>query len=192
MNLPNRLTIARLFLTVFFVAAISAEFPYHGTAALALFVLASITDYLDGQIARRYAMVTDFGKLMDPLVDKIMTAAAFVCLVPLGAIPAWVAIIVISREFMITGLRLLAVTKGKLLAADTWGKHKTAWQIVTVIFFLSLMAYRELAQPPAAIVEDWKALWTYGGWLVSGIAVSLTVYSGLGYLWKHRAMLETQ
>lgn len=190
MNLPNRLTIARLFLTVFFVVALSTDFRYHGVVSLVLFGLASITDYLDGEIARRYGMVTDFGKLMDPLVDKIMTAAAFVCLVPLGAFPAWVAVIVISREFMITALRLLAVTKGQLLAADTWGKHKTVWQILTVVFFLALIAYKELT--PGAASDHWGDLWQYGGWMVCGIAVILTLYSGLSYLWKHRAMLETR
>lgn len=192
MNLPNQLTVARLCLTVLFVIAVSANFRYHGTLALGLFGLASITDYLDGQIARRYGMVTDFGKLMDPLVDKIMTAAAFVCLVPLGAFPAWVAVIVISREFMITGLRLLAVSNGQLLAADTWGKHKTAWQILTVVFFLSLIAYNEVARGfgSTATVGRWGTLWVYGGWMVCGVAVTLTLYSGLGYIWKHRAMLD--
>ena len=118
MNLPNQLTVGRLFLTMFFVVALGVRFPYHCTVALVLFVIAGITDFVDGEIARRYEMVTDFGKLMDPLIDKVMTAAAFVSLVPLGAIPAWVAIVVISREFLITGLRLLAVSKGKLLSAD--------------------------------------------------------------------------
>ena len=192
MNLPNRLTVARLCLTVLFVIALSADFRYHGTAALVVFGLASITDYLDGEIARRYGMVTDFGKLMDPLVDKIMTAAAFVCLAPLGAFPAWVAVIVISREFIITALRLLAVSKGQLLAADTWGKHKTAWQILTVVFFLSLISYRELIPGAATegLVGRWSTLWIYGGWSVGGVAVILTLYSGLAYLWKYRAMLE--
>ena len=105
--------------------------------------MAAFTDYVDGEIARRYALITDFGKLMDPLVDKIMTTGAFVCLVPLKAIPAWAAIIVIIREFLITGLRLLAISKGRVLAADRIGKHKTSWQIATVVFFLVLFAYRE-------------------------------------------------
>ncbi len=127
-----------------FVAVLSTEFPFHQSVALAVFVLASITDYVDGELARRYALITNFGKLMDPLVDKIMTAAAFVCLVPLKAIPAWVAVVVITREFLITGLRLLAVSKGRILAADPIGKHKTSWQIATIIFFLTLGAYQEV------------------------------------------------
>jgi CDP-diacylglycerol--glycerol-3-phosphate 3-phosphatidyltransferase len=192
MNLPNRLTVSRLFLTVLFVAVLSTQFPFHLTLALIFFLAAAITDYVDGEIARRYALITDFGKLMDPLVDKIMTAAAFVCLVPLKAIPAWVAVIVISREFLITGLRLLAVSKGRVLAADTIGKHKTSWQIATVLFFLSLLAYGELlgrlgSAEPGAL---WQHLWSYGGWTVSSIAVGLTLYSGADYLWKHRSMLQ--
>ena len=191
MNLPNRLTVGRLFLTVLFVGVLSVNFPYHHTLALILFLLAAATDYIDGEIARRYALVTDFGKLMDPLVDKIMTTAAFVCLVPLKAIPAWVAITVITREFLITGLRLLAVSKGQVLAADRIGKHKTSWQIATVIFFLGLLTVQEL-RGEAAIgnVGPTSKLWSYGGWTVSGVAVVLTIYSGLDYLWRHRAMLD--
>lgn len=192
MNLPNRLTVGRLILTVLFVGVLSVNFPYHYTLALILFVLAATTDYFDGEIARRYALVTDFGKLMDPLVDKIMTAAAFVCLVPLKAIPAWVAIIVISREFLITGLRLLAVSQGRILPADRIGKHKTSWQIATVIFFLGLLTIQELMMPNTqSSVGPGSPLWSYGGWTVSSIAVGLTLYSGLDYLWKHRAMLNT-
>ena len=192
MNLPNRLTVSRLFLTVIFVGVVSASFPYHHTLALIIFLLAAITDYIDGEIARRYSMITDFGKLMDPLVDKIMTAAAFVCLVPLKAVPAWVAIIVISREFLITGLRLLAISKGRVLAADRIGKHKTSWQIATIIFFLALLAYQEFVGGRRLVEPGEVAphLWVYGGWVVSGVAVGLTVYSGLDYLWKHRAMLN--
>ena len=194
MNLPNRLTVARLGLTALFVVALSVEFRYHYTVALVFFILAAATDYLDGEIARRYALITSFGKLMDPLADKIMTAAAFVCLVPLHAIPAWAVIIVIVREFLITGLRLLAVSKGSVLAADPIGKHKTFWQIATVIFFLCLLAYGEFTGRPDGVAHHgstWEALWLYGGWTVSGIAVALTLYSGFDYLWRHRAMLET-
>ena len=175
------------------MAALSTSFHYQYTLSLGLFVLAAATDYIDGEIARRYSLVTDFGKLMDPLVDKIMTTAAFVCLVPLRAIPAWVAIVVITREFLITGLRLLAVSQGRILAADPIGKHKTSWQIATVVFFLGLLTLQEwhIARIGGAVVPGSK-LWSYGGWAVSGIAVLLTVYSGLDYLWRHRAMLKME
>ena len=193
MNLPNRLTVGRFFLTIVFVVVVSVRFPYHFAVALGIFGLAALTDYVDGELARRWAMITDFGKLMDPLVDKIMTAAAFVCLVPLGAIPAWAAIVVISREFLITGLRLLAISKGRVLAADPIGKHKTSWQIITVVFFLVLFAYREWREQRGGTVDGWWGeLMDYGGWAVIVIAVGLTLYSGVDYLWRHRAMLETE
>jgi CDP-diacylglycerol--glycerol-3-phosphate 3-phosphatidyltransferase len=194
MNLPNRLTIGRLFLTMFFVVALGTRFPFHYTVAFVLFVLAGITDYVDGEIARRYALVTDFGKLMDPLIDKVMTAAAFVSLVPLGAIPAWVAIAVISREFLVTGLRLLAVSKNRVLAADPIGKHKTVWQFATVIFFLILLAVGEFhgSWTTPAAVAYLHNLWVYVGFGVSTVAVVLTVYSGVDYFWRHRALLEME
>ncbi|HEY5035721.1 MAG TPA: CDP-alcohol phosphatidyltransferase family protein, partial [Chthoniobacterales bacterium] len=107
MNWANRLTLGRLALTILFVFALNSHWAFGRTAALVLFVLAGISDYLDGEIARRYGIVTKFGKLMDPLVDKVMMAAAFICLVPIGAVPAWVATIVVARDFLITGLRLL-------------------------------------------------------------------------------------
>ena len=193
MNLPNKLTVGRFFLTVLFVATVSVDFPYHFAVALVLFAVAAITDYVDGEIARRYALITDFGKLMDPLVDKIMTTGAFVCLVPLKAIPAWAAIVVIIREFLITGLRLLAVSKGRVLAADPIGKHKTSWQIATVVFFLVLLAYKEWQERYGNVPGEWWGhLWWYGGLIVSGIAIGLTLYSGIDYLWRHRSMLETE
>ena len=161
MNWANRLTVARFFLTIAFVAALSCAVPLHYTFALALFIVAGITDYVDGEIARRFSMVTDFGKLMDPLIDKIMMASAFICLVPIGAVPAWAVVIIISREFLITGLRLLALAKGRVLAAEGLGKHKTGWQIAAVIYFLTLLAIAEWWQRPAAA---WMAgAWKYGG-----------------------------
>ena len=108
MNLANRLTLSRLVLTVLFVVALSSPWRYAHTTALITFLVAGVTDFFDGEIARRYQTVTNFGKLMDPLVDKIMIAAAFISLVPLRAIPAWAATIVVGREFLVTGLRLMA------------------------------------------------------------------------------------
>ena len=144
MNWANRLTVSRLGLTILFVLALNSDWRFRYTIALLLFVVAGVTDYFDGEIARRYQFVTNFGKLMDPLVDKIMIAAAFISLVSLAAIPAWAAIIVVARDFLITGLRLLASSMGNILPAERLGKHKTSWQIATVVFFLVLLAIREL------------------------------------------------
>lgn len=191
MNLPNQLTVGRFFLTLLFVAALSSSWTWAYTTGLLLFSLASLTDYADGEIARRYNLVTDFGKLMDPLVDKIMMAAAFICLVPLQAFPPWVAIIIISREFLITGLRMLAASKGVLLPAEKLGKHKTIWQIITVLYFLLLLSMAEVERTGLFDVSAWWApAWHWGGTALIALATALTLYSGLGYLWKNRHLIE--
>jgi len=187
-NLPNRLTIARFFLTLGFVISLSTDWRFGHTVALILFILGGVSDYADGHIARRYGLITDFGKLMDPLVDKIMIAGAFICLVPVGAIPAWVVVVIISREFLITGLRLLAASKGMVLPAEALGKHKTGWQIATVIFFLGIFAIREFPGfPIPPLVEQF--LYLYGGNGLIAVTLALTLYSGIGYLWKNRILL---
>src|ERR1700751_4244957 len=144
MHLPNQLTLARLVVTLPFVAALTVDWRGTKTFALCLFLLASLTDYADGIIARRYNLVTVFGQLMDPLVDKVMTISAFICLVALDDIPAWVVIIIVSREFLVTGLRLIAASRGRTLPAEKLGKHKTVWQIATILFFLALRSIQEV------------------------------------------------
>lgn len=188
MNWANRLTISRLVLTILFVAALNSSWGYGCTAALIIFLLAGITDYFDGEIARRYGSVTNFGKLMDPLVDKIMMAAAFISLVPLGAIPAWAATTVVARDFLITGLRLMASARGQILPAERLGKHKTSWQIVTVVFFLVLLSARELKYAESE-GSWWFRAWNQGGPILVWIAVGFTVYSGLRYAWRHRDVI---
>ena len=191
MNLPNRLTAARFILTFVFVATLSMEWRFARTTGLVIFIIAGITDYFDGAIARKRNLVTDFGKLMDPLADKIMMAAAFILLVPLEAFPAWVAIVIISREFAITGLRLLAANKGIVLPSERMGKHKTLWQIVTVCFFLLLLSIKEFASV-GLVREDtwWSRAWHLGGGFLIGLALILTLYSGVGYLWKNRDLFS--
>jgi CDP-diacylglycerol--glycerol-3-phosphate 3-phosphatidyltransferase len=188
MNWANRLTVSRLVMTILFVATLNCEWQYARTAALIIFILAGVTDFFDGEIARRYGEVTNFGKLMDPLVDKIMMAAAFISLVPLGAIPAWAATTVVARDFLITGLRLMASAQGQVLPAERLGKHKTSWQIITVVFFLVLLSARELAYGEAA-GGWWFRAWNQAGPVLVWITVILTVYSGLRYAWKHRDVI---
>lgn len=190
MNLPNKLTILRLFLTAVFVAALTVSFPYSHTLAFIVFALAVLTDYLDGELARRWNLITDFGKLMDPLADKVLTAAAFVLLIAYNALPAWVVIAIIAREFLITGLRGLASSKGIVLPAEKLGKHKTAWQMITIVFFLFLLAADDFSRPEA---NAWRMFaWDKIGPILVGITVILTVYSGLAYFWKNRSLLETK
>jgi len=188
MNWANRLTISRLVLTILFVAALNSTWSYGHTVALMIFLLAGITDFFDGEIARRYGAITNFGKLMDPLVDKIMIAAAFISLVPLKAIPAWAATTVVARDFLITGLRLMASAKGQVLPAEQLGKHKTSWQIITVIFFLLLLSAEELNYIDHGS-SWWVRAWNVGGPLLVWITVLLTLYSGLGYAWRHRDVI---
>ena len=191
MNWANRLTLGRLVLTLLFVIALSSNWAYGRTAALALFLLAGGSDYLDGEIARRYGVITKFGKLMDPLVDKVMMAAAFICLVPIGAVPAWVATIVVARDFLITGLRLLASSEGVVLPAERLGKHKTSWQIVTVAYLLALLAALEV-WPRTSQATWWQDAWHYGGDALLWITIGLTIYSGLGYYWLHRGLVRME
>jgi len=188
MNLPNRLTLARLVLTAGFVIGMQTDQGLSKTIAFVLFVAASVTDYLDGYIARKYQLITDFGKLMDPVADKILTASAFICLVDYGALPAWAVVVIISREFLITGLRSLAAAKGIILPAEKIGKHKTAWQITTILFFLLLLSIKEWF-PGSREFEG--LLWHVAGPILVGITLVLTVYSGLGYLWRNRNLISS-
>ena len=139
MNLPNKLTILRVILIPFFVVLLlGAETfgPWSVYVALAIFVIASLTDMLDGKIARKYNLVTNFGKFMDPLADKLLVVSALVCYVDMGRIPSWIVLIIIAREFIISGFRLVAAESGIVIAASYWGKIKTVVQMVTIIFMM--------------------------------------------------------
>jgi len=179
MNLPNRLTVLRLLLTFPFVFALSVNFPGAKFLALAIFIIMSATDYADGYIARKFNLITDFGQLMDPLVDKIMTMSAFICLVSLGALPAWTVVIIVSREFLITGLRLVAAARGKVLPAERLGKHKTVWQIVTILYCLFLIAIGSRLEPHFFPFLNLTAL------ILVCFTVGLTLWSGISYLVKN-------
>jgi CDP-diacylglycerol--glycerol-3-phosphate 3-phosphatidyltransferase len=183
MNLPNKLTLARFVLTAIFLALFYARFPYAETCALAVFVVACLTDLWDGQIARKYNLVTDFGILMDPLADKILICSAFIAFVEKSIIPAWAVIIIVARELAITGLRMLAASKQKVLAAERYGKHKTVSQMTATI---SVLVVRCL--------DQWGSVgqFIFGGWgpifaeITLWLSVFLTAFSGSLYLWKNR------
>jgi len=188
MNLPNKLTLSRIIMTILFVAALFANFPFHYTLALTLFVIASITDCLDGSLARKHGLITDFGKLMDPLADKVLICSAFIAFIELGWMPAWMVIIIVARELAITGLRLLAASKNQVLAAEKQGKNKTITQITAIIALLITHSY-----------TDWGIIGNFFSYKIAGnawswwaaeisiwAAVVLTSYSGILYLWKNR------
>ena len=139
MNLPNKLTVMRVILIPFFVAALLYDNGSSQTmrvVANVIFIVASLTDLFDGKIARKYNLVTNFGKFMDPLADKLLVCSALICLIQLGQLPAWIVIIIISREFIISGFRLVASDNGVVIAASYWGKFKTTFQMIAVILMI--------------------------------------------------------
>ena len=171
MNLPNKLTIARMAMVPLFMVALLINTPESRILSVVIFALASLTDMLDGQIARKYNMVTNFGKLMDPLADKVLTAAAMICLVELGDLAAWIAVVIIFREYLITGLRSVAASENIVVAANIWGKVKTVCQMI------ALMLLMVKPQVVALCGID------LGLWMMY-VAVALTIYSGLDYVLK--------
>ena len=203
MNLPNKLTVSRFFMTVLFLVVVFSRSRVNDTLALFLFCLASITDFLDGKIARARGLITQFGALMDPLADKILTCSAFIVLVErhmitpppaafswghltMGAkVEAWMVILIVARELAITGLRLLAASKNVVLAAERYGKHKTISQIAAIIALLVMDAYSEW--PPW--LRDFFAPWTPTfAWATLWLTIILTVASGFLYLWRNRSL----
>ncbi len=143
MNLPNKLTILRIILVPVFVAVMLTNCFGDNSrwVALAIFIIASLTDLLDGKIARKYNLVTNFGKFMDPLADKMLVCSALICLVELGRIPSWMVIVIVARDFVISGFRLVAAESGKVIAANYWGKFKTASQMVMICLLIADIQY---------------------------------------------------
>lgn len=132
MNLANRITLLRIAMIPLFMVLMLVQFPFHMEAALVVFLIASLTDHVDGHLARKYNMITDFGKFMDPLADKLLVTSAFVIFIQLGRIEAWVVFLILAREFAVTGLRTLAAAQNVVIAASNFGKLKTVTQIVTI------------------------------------------------------------
>lgn len=195
MNLPNRLTTARFGITVLFIWALLTPVPFnfHNTLALLLFNIAGFTDFLDGKIARSRNLITNFGKLMDSLADKILTCSAFIAFVETThvnpnarvKVAAWMVIVIVAREFAITGLRLLAAAKSIVLAAENFGKHKTVSQIAAINALLLLDACQEWPVSSEKFIHAYlPPLTTFLLWLT----VALTAISGALYLWRNRAL----
>ncbi len=195
MNLPNQLTVSRFVLTVIFIWVMfwPWEIPFRHTLALLLFGVASFTDFLDGRIARSRKLITNFGILMDPLADKILTGSAFIAFVesthlnPNAPVKlgAWMVIIIVARELAITGLRLLAASKNVVLAAERYGKHKTISQIVSILALLILDAMNEWPTALKSIFIGWSPKFTE---ISLWITVVLTAASGVIYLWRNRRL----
>lgn len=177
MNTPNKLTLLRIIMIPFFVVFMLVDFgPWSKWAALAIFVVASLTDTLDGYLARRDHLVTNFGKFMDPLADKLLVCSAMICMIELGRLPSWVVIVIIGREFVISGFRLIASDNGVVIAANYWGKIKTVCQMVMIIVLIANLG------GGFVILEQ----------ILIYASLLLTVISLVTYLWQNRSVLSFQ
>ena len=179
MNLPNKLTILRVFMIPVFLIFLyfQSSIPGGKWIALGVFIAASLTDMADGKIARKYNLITDFGKFMDPLADKLLTCSAMIALIELGRIPSWVVIIIIAREFTISGFRLVAADNGRVIAASMWGKVKTVFQMVMVIVLIANI--------------EVKAFYYIEQFLIYASLI-LTVVSLLDYMIKNKDVISSQ
>lgn len=182
MNLPNKLTLFRVILIPFFVFFVLAPYfeGYGNYIALAIFIVASLTDLLDGKIARKYNLVTNFGKFMDPLADKLLVCSAMICLVDKKELASWIVIIIIAREFIISGFRLIASDNGVVIAASYWGKFKTTFQMLMVIVLLLDISLSQYA---------WIHIL---GIILTYIALVLTIVSLIDYIAKNKDVLKDQ
>lgn len=205
MNLPNKLSLARIAMIPAFLGLVlwggpNPENPalaaWMRAGALVIIVAATITDWLDGQIARSRNLKTNLGALLDPLADKLLVASAFVAFVELQLFPSWLIIVILCREFLVTGLRTLAAVHGQVMAADSWGKHKTGWQLATIITAMVYLSLREFLR--AAGLWEQPLFGEYGAEDVSlvllhvllVIAVTLTLLSGWLYVSRNRHLLK--
>lgn len=179
MNLPNKLTILRVILIPFFVFFMLAPYfeGYGNYIAVAIFIIASLTDMLDGKIARKYNLVTNFGKFMDPLADKLLVCSAMICLIETGKLAAWIVIVIIAREFIISGFRLVASDNGVVIAASYWGKFKTTFQMLMVIVL---------------ILDIQNSFFQVLGVILTYVALILTIISLLDYVIKNKDVLKDQ
>lgn len=182
MNLPNKLTVLRVVMIPIFVLFMLTDLAGDASKyiALALFCLASLTDFFDGHLARKYNLVTNFGKFMDPLADKLLVCSAMICLIPTQKLETWIVLVIIAREFIISGFRLVASDSGIVIAASYWGKFKTVSHMTMIILLiLTLCGSPIFASPAFVIVTE----------IVKWIAVALTIISLVDYIWKNRQVL---
>ena len=193
MNLPNKLTMLRVIMVPFFVAflLLTPKYPMFKFVAFVLFVVASLTDLLDGYIARKYQLVTNFGKFMDPLADKLLVSAALICLTALGFIPAWMTIVIISREFIISGFRLIAAERGIVIAAGWLGKWKTA--VTMVMLAMMLLGVNTIGFPfDATVTMNAHGKYMLLTGVLLWVSVILTIVSLVDYLVKNKDVMKDE
>ncbi len=189
MNLPNQLTILRMLLVpVFLLFFYWTAVPYHYIWALAIFIIASLTDFFDGHIARARGLITNFGKLMDPLADKLIVTSALLVLCEKGWVPAWAVMLILAREFLVTAMRTVAIGSGEVIAANIWGKAKTMVQMIWIVFGLVFLCAREYAG--AALTGGLVNAGAILFYILMCATLLLTVYSGLQYAFKNKAIFS--
>jgi CDP-diacylglycerol--glycerol-3-phosphate 3-phosphatidyltransferase len=189
MNLPNKLTVIRIILSPLFLLLALWEFPFHYGVALVVFIAAALTDMFDGKIARSRGLITNFGKFLDPLADKMLTTAAFLLFLTLGRMNVWALMIVLTREFMVTSVRLIAAKEGKVIAASMWGKAKTVAQFIAIIYMLTALEFSTWQTGILAGFDLPDALFTIPllvGEVFIWISVVLTAVAGAEYVWLNR------
>lgn len=191
MTLPNTLTVSRFFMAGVMMLFLFAGIPWGASLALVTFGIAALTDALDGRLARSVYGTTSFGALLDPLADKVLVCAAFVSFVQLGLVPAWIVVLILSREFLVTGLRVLAARQGRSIAAGVWGKHKTIWQIIVIVALLIGHAAQQDLLPLVApdLTETLTARLPGIAYFIALVAAIVTVISGAIYFHQHRDLL---
>lgn len=201
MNIANRLTLLRIalaFVFIFFLSynpntiwgkIIRIDTFWAKIISLVVFILAALSDFLDGRIAHKKNMVTDFGKLMDPIADKILVLAAFTAFVQMQLIEAWMFLVIILRELLITSLRLFALNKGKVLSAAKAGKHKTVSQIAVILLVMGFIVSKEVMRTFFTWNPAWESMFRQGIYILMLLTVGLTLYSGLSYLWDNRNII---
>ena len=182
MNIANKLTIFRIFLVPVFIVCFLVNFPFHGFLALVIFAVASLTDMIDGKLARKYNLVTEFGKLMDPLADKILVISALILFVEKDLIFGWIVLIIIARELLVTSVRLVAVNSGKVIAASIWGKMKTVTQLVGIVLMLLEFSIMEMGIEKLSFINNLYGMNLGIGQIILYIATVLTVFSGYEYM----------
>lgn len=190
MNTPNKLTILRILMTPIFMVALLISFPHNILVALLLFIAASVTDAIDGNMARKYNLITDFGKFLDPLADKMLTTAAFLCFIQLGwgVGITWITFIVLVREFFITSLRLVSLGSGKVVAANIWGKLKTISQMVSIITVMAFEYFINTFAFLAPFAGAMRIIYNLLLW----VSAILAVVSGVIYFWDNRSFINTK
>ena len=187
MNTPNKLTILRIFLVpVFILFLINKNIYYNFLWAEIIFCIASITDHFDGKIARKNNQITDFGKFLDPLADKILVTSAFVCFVELGLMPSWAVVIILAREFIVTSMRLIAAGKGRVIAANMWGKLKTVSQMIAIIFSIGILFLKE----NLALTGEFFYILNCLNLILIWTSVLLTIISGAVYIQENFELIK--